>query len=590
MKIILLIILGIYLNTTFAQTPLGTEFTYQGELNNANGNPHQGDFDFQFIAYDAQDDGSGNDLGTSLADDVTVNNGIFTTQIDFGDSAFVGDKVWLEISVRNGASTGDYTKLLPRQQITVAPYATHAQFVGADAVSGTEIQDGSITSSELANNSVTTDKIVTNSITSDKIANNSISTSKLINLSVTNDKIADDSIDSEKVVDGSIKAVDVDNTQIQQRIGSSCDDGFYLNGINQDGSVLCKQLPIGLPFTLDNIGDTGSHTSLAIGTDGFPIISYWSETSGQLKAYKCSNVTCSEGTAYPLDSMGPAQTNQSATSIAIGTNGDPVISYWDSINNYLKFYRCQNSSCSAGTVSTLDDTGNVGGYPSIAIGSDNFPVISYFDSTNAELQFYKCHDSSCSSGLALKLDDMQSVGHNSITIGTDGNPVISYSDSTNIRLNVFKCDTLSCILGSGVTANTSSAYESSIAIGIDDNPIISFWKVPSSEIWVHKCSDPSCSTGTTVTIDSSGGGYNSIVIGTDGNPIIIYNSNGNLNSYKCSNISCSAGDPFTLDSLGSVGSYNSIAIGANGNPIISYYDSSNGDLKVYSCGDESCSQ
>lgn len=69
MKNITLIILSIYISNAYAQTPLGTEFTYQGELNNSSGNPHNGEFDFKFIAYDAQEDGSGTNLGTSLAAD-----------------------------------------------------------------------------------------------------------------------------------------------------------------------------------------------------------------------------------------------------------------------------------------------------------------------------------------------------------------------------------------------------------------------------------------------------------------------------------------------------------------------------------------
>lgn len=116
--ITLLITISVALTSSglYAQTPLGEEFSYQGELNDANGNPHEGVFDFKFVAFDAKDDGLGNNLGQFVAEDVTVSNGIFTTQIDYsilGDQPFVGNKVWLEISVRIGTTTGGYQQLLP---------------------------------------------------------------------------------------------------------------------------------------------------------------------------------------------------------------------------------------------------------------------------------------------------------------------------------------------------------------------------------------------------------------------------------------------------------------------------------------------
>ena len=44
----------------------------------------------------------------------------------------------------------------------------------------------------------------------------------------------------------------------------------------------------------------------------------------------------------------------------------------------------------------------------------------------------------------------------------------------------------------------------------------------------------------------------------------------------------------SLDSAGSVGAFASIAIRDNGLPVISYWDATNDDLKLYSCGDERC--
>ena len=50
------------------------------------------------------------------------------------------------------------------------------------------------------------------------------------------------------------------------------------------------------------------------------------------------------------------------------------------------------------TLRNLDSTGNVGYDTSITIGADGFPIISYRDLTNQNLKVAKCGDASCSQG------------------------------------------------------------------------------------------------------------------------------------------------------------------------------------------------
>ncbi len=115
----------------------GSEFSYQGELSQS-GTPAEGTFDFFFELYDT--DVNGTAIGTAvLLDDVQVANGLFSVELDFGFEPFAGDQLWLAIGVRDGASTGDFTDLQPRQKITAAPYAIHTQFVAANAVGSNEV-------------------------------------------------------------------------------------------------------------------------------------------------------------------------------------------------------------------------------------------------------------------------------------------------------------------------------------------------------------------------------------------------------------------------------------------------------------------
>ena len=51
--------------------------------------------------------------------------------------------------------------------------------------------------------------------------------------------------------------------------------------------------------------------------------------------------------------------------------------------------------CQTHTQTTVDSNTGVGQYSSIAIGTDGYPIMSYFDSKNGDLKVVKCGNSAC---------------------------------------------------------------------------------------------------------------------------------------------------------------------------------------------------
>ncbi|MCF6289191.1 MAG: hypothetical protein L3J53_08170 [Proteobacteria bacterium] len=107
--------------------PVGSRFSYQGELQDA-GSPANGMYDFRMEIWSTETGGTTVASQVNL-EDVSVVNGLFTVELDFGDAPFNGEDNFLKIQVREGASTGGYTALSPRQRINAVPYAIQSEFV-----------------------------------------------------------------------------------------------------------------------------------------------------------------------------------------------------------------------------------------------------------------------------------------------------------------------------------------------------------------------------------------------------------------------------------------------------------------------------
>jgi hypothetical protein len=232
-------------------------------------------------------------------------------------------------------------------------------------------------------------------------------------------------------------------TEIDTALASKASASDLTSGLADKADVTSLLSPIvpSLPVTLDSTGQVGAETSIAIGTNGNPIISYYDDDNQDLKVAVCKNPTCTTSTNTTIDSNGVVGWY---SSITIGTNGNPLISYLDYDNQDLKVAACNNPTCTGSTElerstnTTIDSAGLVGYTSSITIGTNGNPIISYLDLTNSDLKVAACNNPTCTTSTNTTIDSTGQVGYyTSIAIGTNGNPIISYHDSTNMELKVF---------------------------------------------------------------------------------------------------------------------------------------------------------
>lgn len=319
----------------------------------------------------------------------------------------------------------------------------------------------------------------------------------------------------------SIRTTTVDSTSVAGEWSSLAigTDGLALIAYEADGDLKtahCSDLSC-TTATLSPVGNTANSISLAIGSDGLGLISYGNTG---LKVAHCDNVECTSITTNTVDS-GIAT---GYTSVAIGADNLGLISYFDDTNNDLKVAHCDDTNCSSATVSTLDSSiGAVGPYSSVAIGTDGLGLISYYYPTGGALKVAHCDNELCTSATKSTLDSADDTGQwTSVAIGADGFGLISYYDVTEDTLKVAHCVNTVCgaasILSPGGTGN--GGQYSSLAVGPDGLGFIAF-KGTGEYLSTAHCVDPICSSATVNTVPISvAGGYNSAAFGIDGRALV----------------------------------------------------------------------
>lgn len=331
----------------------------------------------------------------------------------------------------------------------------------------------------------------------------------------------------------------------------------------------------------------GEGSSVAIGTDGLPIIGYnWHNIQTQESHFKvahCGTADCSSGNIVTtINNLGGSQ-----AFVVIGSDGLPIISF---LSQGLTVVHCGNVVCNAGnTITVVDSATSVGAASSMSIGSDGLPLISYGGYyPNSGLRVAHCSNVACTSATINIVDSAGGLG-TSLTFGTDGLPLISHL-AQGASLRVTHCGDATCTPASASTVDLgyASSGPTSLAIGSDSLPVISYTTYASQLLLtlVH-CGNGTCTSGNTTTNVAPAGGngqFYSLVIGPNGFPLIAGNY-GELRLIRCGSVDCSTGN--VSGNLTVSGTQKTaIAIGSDGFPVMTY--GYGVEMRSLHCGDPAC--
>jgi hypothetical protein len=138
-----------------------------------------------------------------------------------------------------------------------------------------------------------------------------------------------------------------------------------------------------IPEIVDNLGDVGWYTSITIDSLDIIHISYYDNTTYDLKYATCSS-NCTNQNNWSIEVVDSAGDVGEYSSIAIDSNDNVHISYYDSDNGNLKY---ATNVSGPWVTSTIDKSADVGLYTSIAIDTNNKVHISYYDWDNGNLKY-----------------------------------------------------------------------------------------------------------------------------------------------------------------------------------------------------------
>lgn len=533
--------LGVTASQEIPSSPVGSAFTYQGRLTDG-GVPANGAYDFEFSLFD--DATGGALLGINLIEDVSVSAGNFTVSLDFTPAPFNGGARWLRIGVRPGSSQAAFTYLDQRQQITPAPYAVYAL---ASSWPGIENMPAGF---------------------ADGIDDNTIYSAGFgLDLSGSQFNVITDTV--------------------QARVDSNCTPGSAIRAINADGTVVCEQaggssIPLFTRTPIDVAGTTGLHPSLAIGSDGLPIIAYKDNTNNLLKVAHCDNVNCTSATIAPLG-IG------SYPSIIIGADDLPLLLYVGA--DSLTAGHCNNNTCTDVTITQLYISGT---NPQLVLGSDGLGLVSFVNFSTNTPSIGHCNDVSCSNLTTNALDTGSISNAASLIVGVDGFGLVAYDDSTDGYLKVAHCEDVTCSSNTIATVDSGSQVISNLSImkSSDGHGLIAYMDFSFSPRTVRLayCQDVACTTYEFGQIGNDGNSWIESTTAPDQMGAFTYFAPTGLKVVHCLTVNCSQFTLFVLDENDAYSVSGAvIRFGADGLPVVAYM-SKTFDLMVTHCDDIYCAR
>ena len=329
-----------------------------------------------------------------------------------------------------------------------------------------------------------------------------------------------------------------------------------------------------LPFNSFGAADlgAGSDAAINVGTSGLPDIVYRS-ADDSLKYTRCLSFDCA-GANQVTQTLAPIGRGF-APSITRLANGNVFITAQESSTGTLFGYVCNDASCSAPQVLTMEAGPNMGGVSIASSYDDSRPLAFYQDVAAKDVRASECTQLNCTTLQQRVATNGLSVSLPSVALRSDGRAVAIWLKQRAPVIGV--CADLACSsVDERQTSGGNSDIRPTIAIRPDGRPFAYYSAFGGTAAW--DCSDANCTSGTERFVSGTGSSTSivaELALRSDGIPVMLYynNSTNGVFAYICADLNCSTGTArllFTEPTLNTFLSAFALSVGADNRPIVSY--------------------
>jgi len=311
--------------------------------------------------------------------------------------------------------------------------------------------------------------------------------------------------------------------------------------------------------TVDDAGDAGRYSSMAIAADGTLHVSYYEQGGGDLRYAR------SGGSSWITETVDGVGNVGQYSSLDLDTSAYPHIAYYSVDDGALKYVHWNGLSWA---VTTVDNAGDVGQYASLAVDANDVPHISYYSATGLGNLKYAHLDGA--SWVSTTVDTIPATGqYTSLALESDLYPRISYQYDLEKQLK-YASLTGSTWANAAVNGPGEGGAHTSLVLDADGYPHVSFLDDWAGNSLVYAAYNGSSWVSMTV---AGGAGFvtrPSLALDASGHPHIAYFDN-IYYALRYATYDGSSWHIETVDNTAYVEAYPSLVLDSAGYPHISYY-------------------